>query len=67
MKKVPCFYYDCGSRRVHWCDPYTERGTQYVEVPDDYEGPAFCSFECAILAGRLKLKIETSSPNDPVV
>ena len=41
-----CKYFDCGSRRVSWDNPYTPRGPQMVEDPHLY-----CSFECAILDG----------------
>jgi hypothetical protein len=30
---IPCHYSGCGDRRRHWCDPYTPRGQQQVEVP----------------------------------
>ena len=52
---VPCKYEKCGQRRRHWCDPYTERGTQQVEVPDDQEGPIYCSLECAMLDGAISM------------
>lgn len=55
MKKVPCRYKDCGLRRRHWCDPYTDRGIQHIEVPDDHEGPIYCSLECAILDGAISI------------
>jgi hypothetical protein len=55
MKKLPCKAYGCAERRIHWTQPYEERGTQYVEVPDDYpdERPVFCSLTCAILGGYM--------------
>ena len=55
MKK-PCAYTQCGKYRSHWERPDEERGTQYIEVPDDYEGLVYCSITCAVLAGVLKLK-----------
>lgn len=27
-----------------------------IEVPDDYEGRAYCSFECAVYAGAYSMK-----------
>jgi hypothetical protein len=56
MKAVPCSYADCGKRRIHWCEPETERGTQTVNVPIDYHGPAYCSIECACYAGAAEVK-----------
>ena len=56
MKKLPCNYKDCGLRRKHWCEPNVPRGTQYVEVKDNYNGPVYCSFEYAILDGAYSLK-----------
>jgi ribA/ribD-fused uncharacterized protein len=46
-----CWNPTCGERRLHWCAPYTPRGTQKVEVPDDHHGPIFCSNECAAYYG----------------
>lgn len=53
MKKRLCDYKDCGSRRVHYERPDIQRGTQTIEVPDDFpdEKKAFCSIECACYAG----------------
>lgn len=53
MKSVPCSYEFCGSRRPHWMRPDDERGSQNVDVPDDYEDKAFCSLTCAMLAGEM--------------
>ena len=55
MKKVPCKYKDCGLRRRHWCDPYTDRGTQHVEVPVEQDSSVYCSMECAILDGAISV------------
>ena len=55
MKKIPCNYKNCSSIRIHFTLPDVERGTQLVEVEDDYEGPAYCSFTCAILDGKLSV------------
>jgi len=46
MKKVPCSGPGCEKRRIHYERPDTPRGTVLVEVPDTYEGNAFCSIEC---------------------
>ena len=54
-KKVPCSYKDCGARRIHWEEPNTPRGTQHIDVAVDYEGLAYCSMDCAILDGHLKI------------
>jgi hypothetical protein len=45
MKKVPCSGPGCSDRRRHY-ESDEPRGTIYVEVPDEYDGPAFCSIEC---------------------
>lgn len=55
MKKILCGYEKCSGRRVHWCNPYTDRDHQEVEVGDAYEGKAYCSLECAAMDGALKL------------
>ena len=55
MLKV-CSYSGCGDRRQHWCEPFTPRGLQHVEVPDDHQGRVYCSFECAIYDGAYSLK-----------
>lgn len=58
MKKVPCSYVDCGERRIHHEEPDTKRGTQFIEVSDDFNETrkAFCSLTCAIMAGEFSLK-----------
>ncbi len=48
-KKQQCNGPHCTSRRVHHERPDTPRGVQYVEVPEDYSGPAFCSISCQII------------------
>ncbi len=52
MKRVPCSYEQCGGRRRSWWD-FTPRKTRMIEVPDDHEGPAYCSIECAVYAGAM--------------
>jgi hypothetical protein len=49
-EKRPCKYADCGKRRRHFEDPYTERGTQYIDPPYIY-----CSLECALLDGAISM------------
>ena len=56
MKKLPCSSPDCKYRRKHWCSPDEDRGIIYVEVADDYEGPAYCSLTCALMDGAMTLK-----------
>jgi hypothetical protein len=58
MKKIPCGYENCSQRRAHFTAPDVYRPHQTVEVDDDYEGKAYCSFSCAILAGEMKMKNE---------
>ena len=36
-------------------EPYTPRGPQHFEVPDDYDGPAYCSIECSVYAKSLHI------------
>jgi hypothetical protein len=55
--KLPCTYVDCGMRRRHFEDPFTLRGTQNVEVPDDWSGPVYCSIECAVMDGAMSVNI----------
>ena len=45
-KFVICSGPNCDKKRIHWENPETPRGPQYIEVPIDYDGPAFCSLEC---------------------
>lgn len=57
MKKVPCSYKDCGMRRSHFTLPDEPRGTQMVSVSDEYDGgEVFCSFTCAIMAGKMSVR-----------
>jgi hypothetical protein len=54
VRQVPCSGPGCANRRIHYERQDEPRGTQYVEVADDYEGPAYCSLTCAMLAGEFK-------------
>lgn len=56
MKRA-CSYIDCGSRRRHHEDQDTPRGTQTVEVPDDYpaDRQVWCSLTCAAMGGSIQL------------
>lgn len=56
--------YGCAERRIHHERPDTPRGPQYVEVPDDYEGPAFCSITCKLLGPGW---LSDAPPPDPPV
>ena len=53
MKKVPCSCETCDQRRAHYETPEVMRQRVMVDVPDDYNGPAFCSIECAAYSGML--------------
>ena len=63
MKKVPCSFYGCSGRRVHNEQPYVQRDHVMVEVPDDFRGKAFCSFECQAYSEGTKNII----PNNNIV
>ena len=56
MKKVPCPYKGCYQRRPHYTLQDEERGTQMVEVSDDFEGDAYCSLTCMILDGKMSVR-----------
>ena len=58
MKKIPCSYEGCSNRRVHYTLQDETRDRKLVEVEDDYQGDAFCSLTCAMLAGRLSARQE---------
>ena len=45
-KKIKCSGPGCENKRVHHERPDTPRGPQYLDVPEDYYGKAFCSIEC---------------------
>ena len=47
MKKMKCNGPGCSEIAFHHENP-TPRGDQFVTVPDDYDGPVFCSFECML-------------------
>jgi len=56
-KRLPCCGPHCAERRVHWTRPDTPRGKPLtVEVREDYDGPVFCCYTCAIEAGAFSLK-----------
>ena len=55
MKRLPCSGPGCSQRRAHHERPDEERGTQWVEVQDGYDGLAYCSLTCAAMAGAIKL------------
>ena len=58
MKKVPCSYKDCNKRRLHFTMPDDYRPTQMVEVDDNHEGDAYCSFTCAIMDGKMSVRYD---------
>lgn len=61
--KVPCSNPTCGTRRRHHEDPYTERGTVMMELPDDWKGKyAYCSLTCAAEAGYSLLRMTDPCP-----
>jgi hypothetical protein len=55
MKKVLCAYEGCSNRRIHF-ESDKKRPQQTVEVPDDFEGKAYCSIECACYAGAYSVR-----------
>ena len=46
LKKVKCSGPGC-EYVVRWTTMKV-RGPQYIEVPDDFEGKAYCSIECQL-------------------
>lgn len=64
MKKRVCCYGDCGTRRVHHERQDVPRGTQMVQVADDYpdDRPCYCSITCACMDGAMA--VSTSYPLD---
>jgi hypothetical protein len=57
MKIVSCSYINCGLRRPHWTRPDEYRGSNLIETEDNFEGEIYCSFTCAILAGKMSVKV----------
>ena len=55
MKKVPCSYPKCGEYRVHYERPDEPRGTQMIDVPDDFDRKAYCSISCACMDGAMTM------------
>ena len=60
MKKVPCTGPGCANKRRHY-ETDEPRGIIYIEVPDAYNGPAFCSIECMLYYDNTKTVPETSN------
>jgi hypothetical protein len=58
MKTIPCSYKDCNQRRIHFSIPDENRDHQMVEVNDNHEGEAYCSFTCAIMDGKVSVKYD---------
>ncbi len=48
--RVPCAYSKCPEYRAHHERPDEPRGIQWVPVPEDHQGPAYCSLTCKMLA-----------------
>jgi len=46
MKKILCSYKGCSGRRPHHESQEETREHRTVEVADDHEGKAYCSYEC---------------------
>jgi hypothetical protein len=68
MKMVECNGGEtCRSRRVHWDEPNTPRGPQFVPMPDGHEGPVYCSITCAVMDGAMRLccKGRRDDPHEP--
>ena len=55
-KQVQCNYSGCGDRRSNYENPEPRGKPLMVEVPDDHDGPVYCSFECAIYDGAYSAK-----------
>lgn len=62
--KVQCPGPGCADRRSHHDDPYTPRGLEMLDVPDDRTEPYFCSIECGVYAGVLSLKHDGVRPRE---
>ena len=56
MKYVPCSYDKCYLRRPHFLLQDEVRTQQMVQVADEYDGPAYCSYTCAIMDGKMSVK-----------
>jgi len=65
MKSVLCDSPDCDKVREHHENPYELRARRSISVPDDYEGKAFCSIECACLAGYHRVSTGGWNENSP--
>lgn len=65
MKKIQCSYEECGGRRPHWSRPDEHRGLQFIEVEDNFEGEIYCSFTCAILAGKMSVRAQGEQNDYP--
>ena len=65
MKKVPCSCSTCGDRRSHYENPEPRGKPIMIEVPDDFQGFAHCSFECkAYHESEIKQTVVVSNPKD---
>jgi hypothetical protein len=59
VKLLPCSGPGCSDRRIHYERPDEPRGIQYVEVPIDFTGKAYCSINCAAMDGALTVPEKT--------
>ncbi len=62
MKKIACSYSKCGDRRIHYEQPDTLRGTQYIRITGNHTGPMYCSMECAMYDGFINARGERKIP-----
>ena len=46
MRQIPCSCPTCGDRRTHYENPEPRGKPVMIEVPDDFQGFAYCSIEC---------------------
>lgn len=58
MKEVSCSYEGCSDRRIHWSRPDEPRPRRIIEVPDDHEGPMYCSITCACYDGAMSVRVK---------
>jgi hypothetical protein len=59
VKIVKCNYFGCANRKRN-LNSDKNRTAQDVETPDDFDGPAYCSVECAVYDGAI-----TDVPSEP--
>lgn len=65
MKTVKCNYFGCIDRK-RGIKSDKDRSPNDVFVPDEFDGPAYCSVECAIYDGAITktdTQLELPPPN----